>query len=453
MESGLQTDWVKWADKPGKVQAGSKPDGGPDTFAHLDEDVAALADAHLGVYRFSIELARVYPTKQAFDADTPDPDGVAKYDALLAKLAAAGVAPMVTLHHFAHPTWQVDVDAPKEPQGWERADSVDVFATWAERAAKRWGDRVDWWITINEPNVEPSVGYLLGGWPPGVAGPDRMMLAQKHQAYAHAKAYDRIHAADTVDADGDGKPAMVSMALHQRVYVPKDPSSPEDVAAANHASYFWNYWYLFVATRGDLDMDVDERLDGPNDVAASPELAHRLDYIGLNYYGHSIVSDLAAAIPYLGRQPAQLGLPTGKPRNSMGWDIVPESFGEVLDQTKEFGLPVFVTENGVPSDATEPTRPRFIAEHLFEVGWAMKRGVDVRGYTYWSLTDNFEWQSGYCPRFGLYLVDFSSPQRPRSPAPGRDMLRAIADARTVSQATIDALAPYPMSPAISCKTF
>lgn len=453
VESGLPTDWVKWADKPGKTQGGAKPDAGPDFWAHVDDDIAAMKSAGLGAYRLSIELARLYPTKEAFDADTPDADALAKYDGLLAKLKTAGIVPMVTLHHFAHPTWQVDVDSPKTPQGWERPESVDVFATWAERAAKRWGDKVDWWVTINEPNVESTVGYLLGGWPPGIASPDRMMQAQKNQVYAHAKAYDRIHAVDTVDADGDGKAAMVSMALHQRVYRPKDPTNPDDVLAANHSAYFWNYWYLHACIRGDLDMDVDEKLDGADDKKADPDLAKRFDFIGLNYYGHSLVADQAAIIKYMGRQPAQMGLPTGKPKTAMGWDIVPEGFGEVLEQTKEFALPVFITENGVAAEPMETTRPRFVAEHLFEVGWAIQRGLDVRGYAYWALTDNFEWQSGYCPKFGLYTIDYTKPEKPRTPAAGRDTLKGVADKRSLSQAEIDALAPYPAMPASTCKSF
>ena len=454
VESGLKTDWVEWAKVPGKVATGEQPDGGPDFFAHVTEDVAAMKDAKLGAYRFSIELARVFPTRESFDQNQPDADGLAKYDQLLDKLKTAGITPMVTLHHFAWPSWMSAVGgtASKEKQGWERPDVEQVFVEWARRAATRWGKQVDWWVTVNEPNVASTVGYVLGAWPPGAADAERMAAVQRAQVFAHAKAYDAIHQADTVDADGDGKAAMVSMALHQRVYQPRDAKNPEDVAAADHATYFWNYWYLHALVRGDYDHDFDERLDGPMDKKAAPELAGRFDYVGLNYYGRSLVAEKAAKVQYMGSQPSQMNLPGGLPKSQMGWDIYADGFGEVMEQLKPFGLPVFITENGVAAQPTEPTRARYVASHLFEVGWAIARGLDVRGYTYWSTTDNFEWQSGYCPQFGLYTVDFSKPDRPRSPANGRDTLAEIATSRKITQSSIDALPAYPDKPGKSCKS-
>ena len=453
-EKGLAAnDWTAWAGTPGHIANGDIPDNGPDFFAHVDGDVQAMKDAKLGAYRFSIELSRLYPTRAAFDADMPDADGVAKYESLLVKLKAAGVVPMVTLNHFAFPTWMSDVQKPGEKQGWERDDAVAVFTEFSKRMAARWGKYVDLWITINEPNVQSSVGYLLGIWPPGVSDAERMVEVQRQQVRAHAKAYDAIHLADTIDADGDGKAALVSMAFHQRVYLAKDPQNPDDVAAADHATYFWNYWYLNALVKGDLDYDFDEKLDHPKDLTASPDLAGRLDFIGLNYYGVSITSAKAIMIPYMGRQPSQSNLPTKAPKTAMGWDIHPQGFGEVIDQLAPFKLPIFITENGVAQEASEPTRARFLAEHLFEVGWAIARGADVRGYAYWALTDNFEWQSGYCPKFGLYTVDYASPARTRTPAAGRDELAKIATARKIATSDIDALAGYPAMPAKTCKAF
>lgn len=453
VETGLATDWVAWAALPGKTASGDTPDKGPDFFAHMAGDVQLMKDGKLGTYRFGIELARLYPTRASFDADMPDADGVKKYDALLDALKAAGVVPMVTLNHFAWPTWMSDVSKQGEKQGWERDDAVTVFTEFSKRVATRWGSKVDWWVTVNEPNVQSVIGYLLGTWPPGVSDADRVALVQRQQVFAHAKAYDAIHAADTVDADGDGKAAMVSMALHQRVYLPKDPEDADDQAVADHATYFWNYWYLNALTKGDLDADFDEKLDGPNDKKGAAELANRLDYIGLNYYGYSIVAAKSAKLPYLGRQPGQMNLPSSYPKTAMGWDIYPQGFGEVLDQAKAFGVPIFITENGVAAEPDEPTRARFIAEHLFEVGWAIARGADIRGYAHWALTDNFEWQSGYCPKFGLYTIDYSKPDKPRMPANGRDQLAKIATERTLSQAAIDALPAYPAKPAKTCKAF
>ena len=454
VEKGLLTDWSEWAKLPGKVATGEQPDGGPDFFGHLAEDVAGMKAGKHGVYRFSIELARIYPTRASFDQDQPDADGLKKYDDLLDALKTAGIVPMVTLHHFSWPSWMSAVGgtASKEKQGWERPDAGQVFVEWSKRVATRWGKSVDWWVTVNEPNVASTVGYVLGAWPPGAADPERMAAVQRAQIFAHAKAYDAIHQADTIDADGDGKPALVSMAFHQRVYVPRDAANADDVAAADHATYFWNYWYLHALVRGDYDHDFDEKLDGPMDKKADPELKDRLDFLGLNYYGRSLVADKAVKLAYMGSQPSQQNLPNDTPKSQMGWDIYPAGFGEVMDQLREFKLPVFITENGVAAQPDEPTRARFIGEHLFEVGWAIARGLDVRGYTYWSTTDNFEWQSGYCPQFGLYTIDFSKPDKPRTPANGRDYLGQVATSRKITQSELDAMPAYPAKPAKSCKS-
>src|SRR5690606_37052676 len=125
-----------WASTPGKIRDGDHPDrGGPAALAHIDEDVAILKSLGQNAYRFSVEWARVYPTREAFDADQPYPAGIAAYDALFSALRGAGITPMVTLQHFVLPDYFSDPRAPEEPQGWERAEIVDAFATWCERAA------------------------------------------------------------------------------------------------------------------------------------------------------------------------------------------------------------------------------------------------------------------------------------------------------------------------------
>jgi beta-glucosidase len=453
VESGLShNDWYGWANLPGKIQNGDKPDDGPDFFGHQAGDIQLMSDAHLGAYRFSIELSRLYPTKADFDADTPDPDGIAKYEALLSALQTAGIVPMVTLHHFAFPDWLSDVTMGGSPQGWELDETVQVHTEFAKRVATRWGKYIDWWITINEPGVETSVGYLASIWPPGAADAERMAAAMRQQITAHAQMFDAIHAADTVDADGDGKDAMVSMAFHNRVYLPKDAMSDNDIAATAHSYYFWNYWYLNAVVNGDFDWDFDENVDGPMDKKADPSLIGRLDYVGLNYYGNSLVSSKALKFPYMGYEPSESDLPTPAPKTAMGWDIYPQGFGLVIDQVAAYKLPIFVTENGVAQQATETTRDRFLAEHLFELGWAMQRGADIRGYAYWALTDNFEWASGFCPKFGLYSVDYSMTSKPRSPAEGRDILKSIIDARSIDQTSIDALPAYPQKPVKECSS-
>lgn len=442
IEKGLtNTNWGIWATMDGKVRGGDLPDDGPDSLAHVQEDVDLMKSMGLTAYRFSIELARVYPTREAFDSDTPNADGIAAYDALFDALAQAGIRPMVTLQHFTWPDWMEDPRETSKPQGWARSESVDVFAEWARRAATRWGARVDDWVTINEPFVAPPLGHLAGLWPPGVSDVEQLADALRNEVYAHAKGYDAIKGADTVDATGDGEAARISIAKHNRVYVPADPDDEDDVADTKHAEYFWNLWFLNAVVKGDFDHDFDGSLDGPNDTKADPALKGRLDWVGVNYYGLSRVSRKSLRFKYMGPFPAQQDLPTERPKNDVGWDIYPEGLGKVLDQAATYGLPLMVTENGI-ADADGQNRVRFLNEHLFEIGWAIKRGVDVRGYMHWSLVHNFEWAFGFCPEFGLVGVDLANAAKTRKPTQAVDAYRQITSSRTITQASIDALPAY-----------
>jgi beta-glucosidase len=441
VEKGLgATDWGVFATIPDNIAGGDLPDDGPDAFAHVDDDIERMAALGATGYRMGIEMARIYPTRADYDADTPSAEGLALYDGYLQKLKAAGIRPMVTLHHFVWPSYMSDPTKPAEPQGFERDDAVAVLAGYCEKIGARYGADVDLWITINEPTVEAAVGYLAAIWPPGVSDVERMTGVLKKQVEAHARCYDKLHAADTVDADGDGVKVAVSIAKHNRVYEPADPSSDEDRASAEHSRRFWNQWFMDAIVKGDVDETFDDTL-GDGDRVADPTLKGRADFFGLNYYGASIVGSKTLQLPYMGSQPNQLNVPNGRPKNDLRWDMYPAGFGIVLDEAWGYGLPIYVTENGT-ADATDNNRPRFLLEHAFEMGKAYRRGVDVRGYFHWSLIDNFEWASGYCPQFGLYRVDFSSPEKPRTASAAAAAFTTLATSNHVSQDEIDATPPY-----------
>ncbi len=429
VEGGLDaTDWGAWARTAGKISNDDDPDQGPDAFAHADDDLDNLVAVGMRAYRFSLELSRVYPTREAFDADTPDADGLAKYDALFDALDARGITPLVTLHHFVWPDWMADPAQKNDPQGWERDDAVDVFTSWCERMGTRYGDRVDMWVTINEPNVEASVGYLAGLWPPGVSDTDRLATVLKAQVRAHAACYDKLH-----EVDGA---AQVSIAQHNRVY---EPIAGDDASAkaAKHSDYFWNTWILDAIVKGTVDDDFDGTPDGPPD----PTLVGRADYLGINYYGVSLINANGLSLPFVGVIPQQLDIADGRPKTDLGWSIYAQGFGQVLDEAAAYGLPIYVTENGI-ADQGDVNRTRFTAEHVFELGASIARGDDIRGYFHWALMDNFEWASGYCPRFGLYAVDYGDPARPRSPTKAVSFLHDLIAAGKLDASTIDALPAY-----------
>ena len=406
----VHTDWSHWV-ASGKIPSGDSPDvGGPDALDHIDDDVAALTASGQNTYRFSIEWGRVYPTEADFEADTPDPQAIASYTTLLQKLVAAHIRPVVTLVHFSLPDWLSDGTpaTTSSPQGWERPETIGDFTTWCTRAASRWGSMIDWWITINEPLPYVLGGFVQGSFPPGdVLNLTRAIAVVKTETRAHASCFDAIHAADTVDADGDGKAAQVSLAKHQRTFHPFDPTDPDDATAVQRVDYIWNQWILNAIVKGNWDDDFDQAYTSPGDVMADPTLAMRADFIGVNYYSDTLISASHGGIKIPAPVEAvviERDMGDGRPITDFGWDIYPEGLGTVLDETEQYGLPMMITENGL-ADAPDANRARFLLEHLYQLGWAMQRGDQVIGYVHWALVDNFEWANGYCPHFGLFAYD------------------------------------------------
>jgi beta-glucosidase len=443
VEKGLgNTDWGIWVKTPGKIKNADDPDvGGADALAHIDEDVALLKATNQNAYRFSIEWARLYPTRAEFDADTPNADAITAYDKLFVALKAAGIKPMVTLHHFSFPEWLSDPRQPEAPQGWERPESIDLFGTWCGRLAKRWGGEVDYWATINEPLVNPIAGYLQGSFPPGVVLKiDRALVVGKNSALAHVKCFDAIKAADTVDVDGDGKPSFVGIVNHQRAVEPDLPEEPADVTAAERVRYVNNLWVLNAVVRGDWDDDFDGKLDGPKDRKGDPALANKSDWLGINYYSALTASARGIVLPVINASIRLERLLTDRPKTDFFWDIHPDGLRVVLEEIKDYKLPIVITENGI-ADSADRNRARFVLEHLYQLGRTAKdAGLDIRGYFYWSLLDNFEWASGFCPRFGLHTVDKTT--KARAPRPSAQVYANVAKANKVTLAEIDAQPKY-----------
>ncbi len=403
------TDWSAWVAVSGHIANGDSPDvGGPDALNHIAEDVADLVASGQNTYRFSLEWARIYPTLSSFTSDTPDPAAITAYGNLLSALVAAHIRPVVTLDHYTLPKYVDDITDPTKPQGWELASTSTMFVEFCSRMAKRWGGQVDYWLTVNEPLVLAVGGYLAGSIPPGVVlDVDRTIASIKAQTLVHVKAYDAIHAADTIDADGDGKAALVSLAKHQRTFHPADPTSAGDTTATTHIEYLWNQWFYNVVVLGNWDDDFDGNYTGPNDHMNDPSLKGRADFVGINYYSDTLVS--STGFPYIGAPVnasfQETNLPTTRPKTDEDWDIYAEGLGTVVDEARElWKLPILITENGI-ADHADVNRPRFLYDHLYQLGWAMQRGADVIGYIHWASVDNFEWADGYCPKYGLYSYD------------------------------------------------
>jgi beta-galactosidase len=449
------SDWYQFVTSPKTVGdpkafvSGQKPSLGPGHWELYPKDVELLAgDVHLGALRFSIEWSRVFPTStegvegQEALSKIANHAALDHYHALLAALKAKGVKPLVTLNHYTLPTWihdgvgcHVDLDH-CSPRGWLDADrTIEEIAKYAGFCAKEFGAEVDLWATLNEPFAVVLPGYMQPtadrSNPPAVGFRFKeARVVMNALEVAHARMYDAVKAGDTADADGDGKAAEVGLVYAMSPVAPADPENPVDVAGAKNLFYLWNMVFLNAVAKGDQDADLTGKPVHRDD------LAGRMDYIGINYYTR--ITAQGTTQPFL----TDLSpLSTFNPLTVKPWEDYPKGIYEMAMIVKnELHLPAIVTENGAADPKDDGTGPSYLVRHATWLARAIADGADVRGYFWWSLMDNYEWNHGMDVRMGLYAVDPADPKKARVARQGVAVFRAIADARAIPA---DLAAKYP----------
>jgi len=402
-------DWWRFEQVPGNVHGGDVSGDACRHYERFDEDFAlAAADGH-NAHRLSIEWSRIEPARGVWNSTE-----VAHYHAVFAALKKHGLLPVVTLHHFTNPLWIADRG------GWENRETVDHFEAFARFCAKEYGGEVDWWCTVNEPEVFAFRGWSEGIWPPKKRDDGAALTVIAHQLEAHGRAYRAIHAEDRTDADGDGQAARVGFAKHRPQLVPARWWSPLDCIRAFVEHRVFNHAVEQAAHTGTIDLGIP----GVRRVKRHlPELKGALDWYGLNYYTrwqvHAIGREAHAA-------------KAGAPQNDLGWEIWAEGLGHAVREAARLGRPVLITEHGV-ADAADRWRPKLIEDSLAALANEIARGVPVLGYLHWSLLDNFEWSDGYRGRFGLYAIDFADPALTRRRTRSAEVLAGFARARDLSR--------------------
>jgi len=414
------------------------------------DDIQLLRDMHLDSYRFSIEWARIEPQR-----DVIDEAALQHYSDFIDALIAAGIEPMITIHHFSNPVWVDDpraiscADGPTDenlcglghPTGGPQV--IEEMAEHARLLAERFGDRVDEWGTLNEPVNYLLASYGIGTFPPGKSGLfdllDEFIPVVRDYLAAHAAMYAAIKEADTIDADGDGIAASVGLTLSVADWVPAESNYPSedpiDVAARDRVVYVYHHLVPDSLRAGTFDSDLDGTPDEDH-----PDWAGTIDWLGVQYYFRTGVTGHNGLIPVLDLTPCFGGFDFGSciAANdpsfcvpAMRYEYYAPGLYTVL---ADFGerwpdLPLIVSEGGIATEVGA-RRAENVVRTLEQIERARAGGVDVRGYYHWSLFDNFEWAEGFEPRFGLYRVDYSDYSR--TPTLGADVLGKIAGARTVT---------------------
>jgi len=382
-------DWWRFEQITGAIHDGNPSGDACRHYELFDSDFALAAGDGHNAHRLSVEWSRIEPEPGRHDAKE-----IAHYHEVFASMKRHGLTPVVTLHHFTNPLWIADRG------GWESPATIDAFVEFARFCAREYGSEVDWWCTVNEPEVYAFRSYSEGRWPPKKKDDSAALAVIANLLEAHGRAYRVIHETDQVDADGDGKPAMVGFAKHLVQLEPARPWLPIDSLRA----YFEDQVFNEAVLRAPLTGAVRLAIPGARSVNRVVDaLRDSVDYVGLNYYTRWMVKATGPEA-HVARPGARL--------NDLGWEIYPEGLGLAVRRLAKLGKPIVVLEHGI-ADADDDARPSFIEASLRSLASAIGAGAQVRGYFHWSLMDNFEWDDGFAGRFGLYGVDFSRPERPR----------------------------------------
>lgn len=417
-EGGTECDYTKW------IQGGHAPEIGLacDSFHRFREDIALAAGLGAKMFRLGVEWARVEKAPGVFDDDA-----LAHYREVVEEVRAAGMKPLVTLHHFTNPAWWWDVG------GWDDPSCVERFRAYVERVAEALKDIVDEWNPMNEPMIYVMGLTLADEFPNGsLLSPTRMRRVMRNMVFAHAAAANALRQKDTVDADKDGVAARVWAVTATIPAWPAVEGNPTDEEGAKRYGYVNNHVFLRALVYGELDLDFDGNIGGVVDgmeEGTYEDLKGTVDINGINYYSRQFI--VGADIPEGGipcfRPYFECGSPGPVAGDNLN-EVYPDGLMVVLREYASYGLPMAITENGV-ADNDDDLRPAFIVAHLRKVLEAIQQGYDIRAYLHWSLLDNYEWTSGFSMHFGLYAVDRKTYERtPREASVSllRDIFRANA---------------------------
>jgi len=322
---------------------------GVDHYNRYKADFDLVKDLNLNSFRFGIEWSRIEPKRGEWNQQEVD-----HYHDYINELLKRGIKPVLNIWHWTMPIWFTDMG------GFAKTSNIVYFLEFVEKIGKEYGHKLDFIITLNEPNVYASYSYLTGTWPPQEINVFSFVKVFWNLTKAHKQAYKILKSINPK--------LQIGIANQVANIQAKRPHDVFDELSTKWMRYFWNWWFY-------------ERI------------SHYQDFVGMNYY----FTDY-----YTGKIRKQN--PT-IPINDLGWYMEPGGlYPIILRAWLRFKKPIIITESGV-ADSNDSYRQWWIEESLIAMERAISEGVDLRGYFHWSLLDNFEWATGWWPKFGLIEVD------------------------------------------------
>ncbi|MBR4291581.1 MAG: beta-glucosidase [Oscillospiraceae bacterium] len=403
-DGGGASIWDTFSHTPGKIAYDDHGDVACDAYHRYEEDIALMKELGIKAYRFSTSWARIDPNADG----NWNAAGLAYYERIVDGCLAAGIEPYMTLYHWELP------QAAEDRGGWRVEETAHAFARFAGMMAKHFKGRVKNYFTLNEPQCTTSLGYAQGLHAPG------LKLSLKGQFHVHVNQMIAHGLAQRAIKETNPA-AMVGIASTGNLCYPETEA---DIAAARAATFataeaFWvftHHWLLDPICLGRFPDCAGTALE-PLVQAVTPqqlELIHTVpDMLGFNVYNGHEVRTADAGFEYVPKY-------AGFPRTALKWPVTPEVLGWGMKFLHErYSLPMYITENGLSCNdriyldgkVHDPDRIDFLTRYLNCLHHAIELGADIQGYFHWSLTDNFEWHSGYGDRFGLVYMDYPNLRR------------------------------------------
>jgi beta-glucosidase len=377
----FNNDWWLW-EKLGKIKTGDSSHPSCDHYHLYKEDFKLIKFLNNNSYRFSIEWSRIEPKDGEFDENE-----IQHYVDMLKELKKENIEPVLTLHHFTIPIWLY------EKGGFLNEDFPQYFKRFVKKVVPYFKDYTKIWITINEPIVISVLAYIFGWWPPGEKNIKKAYKVARNLIFSHLEAYKIIKE--------EQKDSLVSIAHNMELFYPSKNFFLDKIVA-NYITNLYNFKFLDALIEG-----IIKRPFGNNEFIS--DLKNSIDFIGVNYYTRAFVEFHPFKI-FNERKKKDAIL------TDFGYEYYPEGIYEILLSLKKYNRKILITENGI-ADREDKLRSDFLRKSIEGVKKAIHNGVEVFGYMYWSLMDNFEWIEGYSMKFGLYEVDFKTLERkPRKSA-------------------------------------
>lgn len=376
----LNNSWTQW-ELDGNVK---EPCGTTcDHWNRYKEDIKLIKALGANTYRFSIEWSKIEQKPGIFDEKALD-----HYEAVCDELVANGIKPAVTLHHYTDPIWFMDKG------GFEAIKNSTYFVDFCAHVFARLHKKVAFWFTFNSPCGYAANGYYRGATPPGKKSMQLSAEVFKNVLETHVQVYQRLKAMP------GGEQSRIGILKNIYQLEPYCSWNPLDCKACSFGSQLQNTCFYDFFTTGTYKVYIPWMVNVTYTNKRAPK---SLDFIGLNYYGHTYMKNFSICTPK----------DEEKTQNA-NYTLYPEGMYQAIAEISEkiaepLHIPIYITENGIATN-DEAKRDRFYRRYLYAISKAIEDGYDVRGYITWTLMDNYEWGT-YKKKYGLYKVDFATQER------------------------------------------